>query len=72
MKDIYSIFSSDKSIQIHIGETVISGVPDMKSAEKFVAIAKKRWPHGEEILNDSNTVGLIGSILIDALIAELS
>ena len=72
MPETYSITAGD-TITINVGETTISGVPSLELAEQFIELAKHRWPDGDGVLNtDTNNVSLIGSILIQDLIIELS
>ena len=71
MTETYSITIED-GITINLGEATISGVPSLELAEQFIKLAKHRWPNGDGILNDNNTISLIGSFAIDRLIQELS
>lgn len=72
MPETYSITTGD-TITVHIGDTTISDVPSLELAEQFIELAKHRWPNGDGVLNtNSNNVSLIGSLLIQDLISQIS
>lgn len=71
-KDVYSILITEGSITINVGETKISNVPSLELAHKFINLAKLKWPGGEVILNDNNSVSLVGYFLIQELIDQIN
>jgi hypothetical protein len=65
--------NQNQSISIFIGETELSGVPSLELAQKFVSAAKAKGWDEELLLNtDSRRVSLVGSLLIDSLIEEVT
>jgi hypothetical protein len=57
---------------IFVGETTISGCPSPELAKAFVEEGNKRWADFPPLLTENNKVSLIGSLEVDALIAEMS
>ena len=71
-----SIFSiiTDPELLIGVGNTTISGCPNLEAANSFIELAKLKNMDDSELMldNDSDKVNLVGAVLIEDLLNKLN